>query len=323
MARKAPGKQYRKGITLIQIFEMFPDDATAEKWFVDVRWSNGVHCPECGTDNIQTNAKHKTMPYRCRNYKECGKKFSVKTKSVMEGSKLGYQIWAIATYLLTTSLESVSSMKLHRDLGVTQKTAWHLAHRLRRIFENEDQTYSGIVEVDESYFGGLEKNKHKDKKLHADRGAGGKAIVAGVKNRDSNKVAAKVVENTKRKTPHDFISDNVEEGSVVCTGDLSSYENMKGYDHQSVKHRVGEYVDENIHINGMESFWRVLKRAHKGVFHKISHKHINRYVTEFERINLKSISANKIPLAKNNWDLLLNCKNEVSILNVFGNLLRN
>ena len=281
MVQKAPGKSYRKGITLMDVFKMFPDDAAAENWFISIRWPDGVECPSCGSKNVQTGTKHKTMPFRCRNYKECGKKFSVKTGSLMEGSNLGYQVWAITIYLLTTNLKSVSSMKLHRDLGITQKSAWHLAHRIRKSFKQEEQNFTGIVEVDETYVGGLEKNKHANKKLKAGRGGVGKSIVAGVKDREANQVTAKVIENTKRPTLHDFITDNVEEGSTVCTDDFMSYNNMDGYDHQSVKHSVGEYVDENIHINGMESFWSVLKRAHKGTFHKISKKHLDLYVTEF------------------------------------------
>lgn len=231
MSYKAPGKHYRKGITLVEVFRMFPDDATAEQWFVNVRWPDGVQCPHCGSDSVQIKSSHKTMPFRCRNYKECGKRFSAKTNSIMESSKLGHQIWAVATYLLTTSLKSVSSMKLHRDLGVTQTTAWYLAHRIRKSFEQDDQNFSGIVEVDETYVGGLEKNKHWDKKLNAGRGGVGKSIVAGVKDREANQVSVKVIENTKRPTLHDFINDNVEEGSTVCTDDFMSYNNMQGYEH--------------------------------------------------------------------------------------------
>ena len=280
MTQKAPGKHYRKGITLVELFNRFPNDEVAREWFEKNRWPDGPECPHCNSKNVQSNIKHKTMTHRCR---ECDGKpmFSVKTGTVMHRSRLGYQVWAIAIYLVTTNLKSISSMKLHRDLGITQKTAWHLAHRLRKAYEVNEVKFDGIVEVDETYVGGLEKNKHADKKLKAGRGGVGKVIVAGVKDREANQVSAKVVENTKRPTLHGFINDNVEEGSTVCTDDFMSYNNMQGYDHRTVKHSVGEYVDENIHINGMESFWSVLKRAHKGTFHKISKKHLDRYVTEF------------------------------------------
>lgn len=161
MTEKGPGKHFRKGITLNQIFQMFPD-AAAEEWFLGFHWPGGVHCPISGTDNIYINAKHKTMPYRCRNYKTCDKKFSAKTNSVMGRSNPGHQILAIATNLLTTRLKTGSSMKLHRDFGGLKKTSRHLAHRLRSTFEQEDQNYNGIVGADETCVGGLEKNKLAD-----------------------------------------------------------------------------------------------------------------------------------------------------------------
>ena len=157
MMKNAPGKAYRTGITLKQILRMFPNDEIAEQWFTEQRWPNGVCCPACGSVNVQTGCQHKTMPYRCRE-KECTQKFSAKTGTVMEGSKVGYQDWLLAAFLLITSLKSVSSMKLHRDLGVTQKTAWFLAQRLRVALSQERTLFAVPVEVDETYVGGRRRN---------------------------------------------------------------------------------------------------------------------------------------------------------------------
>ena len=120
MAHKAPGKAFRQGLSIKALFRMFPDDETAERWFTEVRWSDGVRCPKCDSDNIQERATRKPQPYRCRS---CRKDFSVKTDTLMHNSPIGCQTWAIAIYLMTTGLKGVSSMKLHRDLDVTQKTA--------------------------------------------------------------------------------------------------------------------------------------------------------------------------------------------------------
>lgn len=216
--------------------------------------------------------------------KECRRRFSVKTGMVMQGSNIGYQKWAIAIYMALTNLKSVSSMKLHRDLNITQKSAWHMAHRIREAFASDNGMFAGPVEADEVYMGGLERNKHKDKKLNGGRGPVGKTAVAGVKHRETNEVRAKVVRKTDTASRLEHIEQHVQDDSTVYTDEALAYQNLtnRGYRHEALKHGVGEYVRGMAHTNGIESLWAVLKRVHKGTFHKVSPKHLDRYVTEFE-----------------------------------------
>ena len=279
MVHKAPGKSHRKGLTLAELFRMFPDDPTAERWFAEQRWPEGLHCPYCGSTNVQSGAKHKTMPYRCRE-KECAKRFSVRTKTPMESSKLGFQVWAVALYQVTTNLKGVSSMKLHRDLGITQRSAWFLAHRLREAWKDHGAQFAGPVEVDETFIGGKEKNKHANKKLRAGRGGVGKAIVVGAKDRMTNRVSAAVVGNRDAKTLQGFVGERAAKGATVYTDDHGGYQGLP-FEHETVKHSVSEYVNGMAHTNGIESFWALLKRGYHGTYHHMSVKHLGRYVTEF------------------------------------------
>ena len=212
MAQNAPGRHYRKGLSLRDLTRLFPDDATAEQWFRDQRWPDGVHCPYCGSDKVQTGAKHKSMPFRCR-AKECTKRFSVKTGTIMQSSKVGYQTWVFAMYLLTTNLKGISSMKLHRELGITQKSAWHLAHRLRDALASGGERMAGPVEADETYMGGKNANKHSHKKIKNAHGTMGKTAVVGVKDRETNTVQAAVIGNTARPTLSGFVAIHAAPGA--------------------------------------------------------------------------------------------------------------
>ena len=282
MATNAPGKHYRKGLSLVQVLKMFPDDTTARQWFEKKRWGNKPFCPHCGSENVQANIKHKTMTHRCRE-KGCGKRFSVKVKSVMESSALSYQTWAIAIYLLTTGIKGVSSMKLHRDLGITQKSAWHLAHRLREAWDNEQDLFSGPAEFDETYIGGKRKNMSNTKRKalkDTGRGGAGKAIIVGAKDRATNRISAARIENTDKETLHGFVVNRVTKDCVVYTDDHRGYSDLP-YKHETVKHSVSQYVKDQAHTNGIESFWALLERGYHGIYHHMSEKHLNRYVGEF------------------------------------------
>ena len=290
MTYKAPGKDYRKGLTAKQFYQMFPDNESAEAWFVARRWPNGACCPKCGSLNVKTGAKRKGLPFRCRE-KGCETPFSVKYGTFMQSSKITYQEWLYALYLVATNLKGVSSMKLHRELGRTQKSAWHAAHRIRKVLDQGLPLFSGPVECDETYVGGRRRNMSASKrKMLTGRGPSGKVAVAGIRDRATNKVKAKVVPNTMSETLGGFVVGSVIPGTKIFTDDATAYTHLPN--HASVKHSVREYVRGSVHTNGIESFWAVLKRAHKGTFHRLSAKHLHRYVDEFVgRHNMRELDT--------------------------------
>ncbi len=276
--RNGPGKSYRRGISLIQAVRRFSDPAKAEAWFIETRWPDGTVCPFCEQkDRVIDRISRNPQPWYCG---RCRKYFSIKTNTVMHSSKLPLSSWAIAFFLLSTNLKSVSSMKLHRDLNVTQRTAWHMAMRIRETLIDELEKFSGAVEADETFVGGLDKNRPKWKRSRG-RGTEGKIPIVGLKDRKANKVRARVAPDTKQLTLKAFVEENTTNDIILYTDESSSYDKVNRH-RESVKHGVGEYVRGMAHTNGLESFWAMLDRAYMGTFHKISRKHLHRYVGEFE-----------------------------------------
>ncbi len=281
MAKKGgPGKAHREGISLYELTEMFPDEEAATEWFERHVWPMGRHCPRCGS--TETTLDRGDMPYWCG---ACRRRFSVRIGTALERSKVPLRKWVFAIYLEMTSLKGISSMKLHREIKVTQKTAWFMLHRIRETWRDERAAlFSGPVEVDETYVGGKRRNMSNAKRkalreADAGRGAVGKATIVGAKDRETNQVRASVIEATDGETLKGFIADHVAPDATVYTDDASAYKGMP-FDHDSVNHSASEYVRGMVHTNGIEAAWAMLKRSITGTWHHVSEKHLQRYVNE-------------------------------------------
>ena len=262
-------------LDVFDFFKKFPDEKACEDFIINARWSRGMYCPFCGSYKLYRLEKQKR--FKCA---ACRKQFTVRTGSVLAESKVPLQKWILAAWLLTTHRKGFSSVQLAHTLGVTQKTAWFLAHRIRETFKEKGGLLDGTIEVDETYIGGKEKNKHFDKKLNAGRGTVGKITVMGIKERNG-RIKAKAIKDTAAETLHYEIKKVVHNGAIVYTDDHKAYQGLLDYKHEVVNHSVGEYVKGMASTNGVESFWALLKRGFYGIYHQMSEAHLDRYVNEF------------------------------------------
>ena len=274
----------RTGMALSEFFRRFPDDRAAEAWFESRRWPDGPVCPHCDSGRASKIVSRRPMPYRC---KDCRRHFSVKSHSLMHASKLGEQTWLLAIFLIVANPKGRSSVQLAADLGVCQKTAWHLAHRIRAaLAEGEMPGFEGPVEVDETYIGGKARNMHAKRRAEIGdqrgRSTAHKVAVAGVKDRASSKVLAVRVPDASARSLTGVVAATSPPGTVVFSDEWRSYLPLTamGYSHSAVAHGAREYVRGEVHTNGIENYWSHLKRTWIGTYHYWSPEHLDRYVTE-------------------------------------------
>ena len=286
-----PAKIEKEGvISVFDFFQMFPDEDSAREYIEKIRWEDGVCCPHCGCEGV---TKRKRVPkrkqvtklkrkgyYYCR---WCQDRFTVRTRTVFQRSHIPLNKWLYAIYMLETSRKGISSIQLAKEVGITQKSAWFMLHRLREGCDVEVAPLKGEVEIDETWIGGKKTRMHYAKKKLLPPGPyGGKVPVLGLRERETGRVIAYPIENVGIDTLTVNVLANVEEGSTVYTDDHQGYNRLdKWYDHLSVNHTDWQFADGDITTNRIESIWAVLKRGYRGVYHYMSEKHLERYVNEF------------------------------------------
>ena len=266
-----------KTLSLFSLSEMFPDEASAVRFVESQLWGDAPICPFCG--GKESTPRPKRHGHHC---KSCRKDFTVRIGTVYQCSRLPLRKWLFAAYLMETARKGISSLQLSKELDITQKSAWFLMHRLRRSCSPSPVPLDGLVEIDETFIGGLERNKHEGKKLKAGRGAVGKSAVLGMRERGGRTLAMPIAE-VDAETLRGKIREHVAPGSVIFTDEHKGYAALDGeaYMHLPVNHSAKEFVRKMAHTNGIESVWAVLKRGYKGVYHNWSMKHLGLYVDEF------------------------------------------
>jgi transposase-like protein len=258
--------------SILQFQKAFDIDEKCRQYLEERRWNGTPACPFCGVLNVHRFPNGKI--FKCR---DCRKKFSVTVGTVYENTKIPLTKWFLATYILGVHSKGISSLQLATWLDVTQKTAWFLNHRVREMLTvKQPELLNGIVEVDETYVGGSDKNRHQNKK----KGRDAKTMVVGAVQR-GGKVTTRIMPKTDIYNATQFIIDNVESGANMVTDESHAYNRVKFfYDHNTVNHRNKEYVRGTVHTNTIEGYWSILKRQINGIHHSVSPQHLQRYCNE-------------------------------------------
>jgi transposase-like protein len=265
-------------VTLQQAIRYFSDPDNCLNYIVARRWPNGVECPRCGSKNVTFMASRRVWQCKTRHERS---QFSVKVGTIFEDSPLGLDKWLPAVWMIANCKNGVSSWEIHRALGVTQKTAWFMLHRVRLAMQGSDGgKLCGEVEVDETFIGGKARNMHPDKRRQKITGTGGKdkTAVIGMVER-GGRVRAGVVETRKKAELQKYVRETVEAGSAIFSDELKSYEGLTEYQHSVINHAI-EYVNGNTHTNTIENFWSLLKRGLHGTYVSVEPFHLFRYIDE-------------------------------------------